>query len=346
MKRLALLALTAALLLPACGGGIPNPGPTPTPVPTSTPLPKLWPGPTLFIAQSHQYPFIVKGKPQVDTAELDTIAQGGFGGVRLGLIADPRFTPRSPDGKTWNFAGVDALYSAVLARGMLPLYILADPAHPSDVATLTEFAKEAAPRYPAALVELGNEPDGATWPVGTTPAVYWSWERDTLAAWKAAQPNAHITTGGTSGVDIAWNASLIAAIEADKKATGFDGFALLSAFGVHPYGEYIVQPPGVVGGNLGDDLTTLKGMLPANISVDLTEFGLPPWTPGDVTLWLGAAQTIGTPVFGVYEIRDNGQPFGLLNADLSHKVTGNPPNQGDPYAAAQAFLTPASPPPH
>jgi hypothetical protein len=328
MRTLALVALLAG-----CNGVVPQPGPTPSP----TAFPRLWSGATLYATQSHQFPFIVKGKPQIDSAELDAIAAAGFTAVRLTVV--PAWTPRNRD-QTFNFTGVDALYAACIARSLRPLFMAADPATASDVATMTEYLREAAPRYPSAYLELGNEPDTPSqWHDGPiTPAQYWADVKPWLQAWRSGEPKGSVATGATSGMNLPWQKALVAAIVADLQATGYDGFADLAAFGAHPYGEWLIQPPGVVGGGFGDDMVALqKVVAPYGLTVWLTEYGLPNAQPSDVNAWLGAAQTMGVPLFSWYEIRDNAAPYGLLKGDLSHKSP-------DPYAAAQAFLVPTPKP--
>ena len=318
--RLALLALT--VLLAACNGGQPPP-------PPPTPLPHLWPGPTSFGAQSHDWPAIQNGKPVVDTAEMNAVAAGGFTVERVTLI--PWETPTNPDG-TWNFAAVDALYSDLLHRNLTPLFMPASPRSAADMGEITAYLVVAAGRYPKAMLELGNEPDSpvewaAFYPPNRanpiTPAEYWGYAEQWAKAWASSQPSAQIATAGTSGVDLTWQQGLVAAGAANS--------GLISAFGVHPYAENIVEPPGVTGNNLGDDLTSLKAMLPANVSVWLTEYGEPNPPPADVTAWLTAAKALGVPVFSWYELKDGEGPYGLLNADLSRKAP-------DPYKAAQQFL--------
>ena len=237
----------------------------------------------------------------------------------------------NPDG-TWNFAAVDALYSDLLHRNLTPLFMPASPRSAADMGEITAYLVVAAGRYPKAMLELGNEPDSpvewaAFYPPNRanpiTPAEYWGYAEQWAKAWASSQPSAQIATAGTSGVDLTWQQGLVAAGAANS--------GLISAFGVHPYAENIVEPPGVTGNNLGDDLTSLKAMLPANVSVWLTEYGEPNPPPADVTAWLTAAKALGVPVFSWYELRDGEGPYGLLNADLSRKAP-------DPYKAAQQFL--------
>jgi len=284
------------------------------------------PAHTEYGAQSHVWPRIVDGKAAVDTAELDAIAAAGFTIARVSMV--PWWQRKRPDG-SWNFLAWDALYKDLLDRGVTPLFMLANPRTPADVATIAAYCAAAAPRYPKALVELGNEPDSPSqWPAfyppartqALTPAEYWSYAKQWAQAWRSAQPGTLLATAGTSGVDLAWQRGLVAA--------GAASSGLVAAFGVHPYGEHI--GPGN-GPTFGEHMETLGRMLPQEVDIWVTEYGELNATPATVAAWLRAAADSAIPVFSWYELRDDPQPYGLLRADLSHKSP-------DPYAAAQAFL--------
>jgi hypothetical protein len=275
--------------------------------------------------QSHQWAEVPS---DVDTAELDAIQVGGFKSVRLTLI--PWETPTNPDG-SWNFAGVDALYAAVVQRGLTPIFMLANPRSEADDDQLTNYAFYAGARYPMAMVELGNEPNTSPapgWYKPVTAAQYWATVEPWAEAWRMSNPAALIATGGTSGISLSWQQALVTAGAADS--------GLISAFAVHPYGS-IPFGQDCTGCDLYANLAAVKAILPSTVSIWLTEWGEPNPVPADVANWLTACADIGCPVFSYYEIRDNkayGQPqdFGLLNADLSRKAP-------DAYAAAQSFLT-------
>jgi hypothetical protein len=282
--------------------------------------------PTVYGVQSHQWPRIVDGLPVIDAAELDAARGAGFTVMRVSMV--PWWQRKKPDG-TWNFLAWDALYRALLERGITPLFMLANPRKPADVDTITAYCAAAAPRYPKAWLELGNEPDSPhQWPgfypparsAALTPEEYWSYARAWAAAWRAAQPGAKIATAGTSGIDLGWQRRLIAA--------GAASGAPVAAFGIHPYGERLA---GEGGGSFRSDVAALQAMLPATVRVWVTEYGDPGVSPAQVTAWLGAAKDAGVAVFSWYELRDDPEPYGLLRADLSHKTP-------DPYSAAKAFL--------
>jgi hypothetical protein len=301
---------------------------TPAPQPA-----RLWPGPTLIGVQAHARRLGVPYFTRIAKAHVDV--------VRLPLV--PWWAQTKSGERSWT--DLDAIYAWLGAHSVAPLFVLQNPRTPDDVPTMVEFAKQAAQRYPRALLELGNEPDNpGQWPgfypphasKPLDPAGYWAIERQFARAWRAGNPRARIATGGTSGMDFGWQKKLIAAIAAD----GAFGDGTINAIAVHPYEEPL---PGkrVRRGGLAPDLATLKALLPDGIEVWLTEYGLVDPQPRDVDGWFAAVDALGVPVFSWYEIQDDvlsGRTyrFGLVNLDGTPKPA---------YDAARTYLTARTPAP-
>ncbi|MBV9646607.1 MAG: hypothetical protein JO043_04000 [Candidatus Eremiobacteraeota bacterium] len=297
----------------------------PHPDASLTPVGRLWPGPTLFGAQTHIR------RPNVPY--LQRIAAAGFDAVRVSLT--PWWAQSRHGG--WMWTNYDAIYTWLIRHKMTPLFMLENPRSTDDLPAMEYFAERAAIRYPLALLELGNEPDSAAqWPgfyppharSAVTPEAYWAIVKRFALAWRKGNPHAIIGTAGTSGIDFPWQRGLIAAIEKDGAFR--DG--TIKAIGVHAYGEpfpYAGQRGGIVA-----DLAELKTMLPRDVLVWVTEYGLPDPRPEDVHAWFDVMQRLGVPLFCWYEAQDDvldgkTQPYGLIRLDGSPKPA---------YGAAKAFL--------
>lgn len=329
------LALAALLAFAGCSGAVP-----PTPTPTMPPL--LWVAGTAFGTQTHQYDLFKHGEQTPDTAELDAIHAAGFSVVRF--TVNPEAYLQNGQG-VWDLSPLSAFYADALARQIIPLFTLGSKTLPGPaVDEMTAFIKQAAPLYPDAVIELGNEPD--QW--GITAAQYWAEVQPWAQAWAAANPAAPIGTGGTSGIDLAWQKGLL-------DAGAFSPGTPLTALAIHPYGlcpytgAYCTQP-GVSGDDLYANLSALKAMLPADTLVWLTEISENNPDGAFVSDWLDAVRAIQPSLFVYYDIRDscqygacppqgNGtlQTTGLLNANMTHK---NP----DVYYTAQSILNPPATP--
>ena len=139
-RRLKPAAALAAALIAAA---------TPAPQPT-----QLWPGPTLIGVQAHAR--------RLGVAYFTRIAKAHFE-RRAPAAASRGGRKRTAASGSWT--DLDAIYAWLGAHGSAPLFVLQNPRTPDDVPSMVEFAKQAAQRYPRALLELGNEPDNpGQWP--------------------------------------------------------------------------------------------------------------------------------------------------------------------------------------
>jgi len=120
----------------------------------------------------------------------------------------------------------------------------------------TYVAAEATRRcgsVPHLIFELYNEPDAANSQATLTAAMYIAMVQATAPAIRAACPSATIITGGTSGLDLAWDASVAVL------ATIVDGY------GVHPYGQG--------DGTMRSAITAVQNAFGTTRPVYFTEFG-------------------------------------------------------------------------
>jgi hypothetical protein len=88
------------------------------------------------------------------------------------------------------------------------------------------------------------------------------------------------------------------------------------------------------------DLASLKAMLPSNVLVWVTEYGLVDPQPQDVQAWFETMSALRVPLFSWYEAQDDvldgqTQRYGLVGLDGTPKAA---------YFAAQAFLRGAAVP--
>ncbi len=77
---------------------------------------------------------------------------------------------------------------------------------------------------PHLIFELYNEPDTTNQQASITPATYIALVQATAPAIRGACSSATVITGGTSGLDLAWDASIASLA------------SLVDGFGLHPYG--------------------------------------------------------------------------------------------------------------
>jgi hypothetical protein len=167
-----------------------------------------------------------------DDVALDRAREVGFTFVRMDLLwADVERSGR------YNFGGYDALLAALDARGMGALWIL-DYGHPDhggqtphtaqDVAAFSRFAAAAAAHFRGRKVqyEIWNEPNlPQFWKPAPNAAEYSALLHATVAAMRAADPAAVISSGGVSRFDGKFLSEMI-----DLELT-----RQLNAIAIHPY---------------------------------------------------------------------------------------------------------------
>jgi hypothetical protein len=131
----------------------------------------------------------------------------------------------------------DALFAAAIAGSLSVIEItpyvhtngtFAQQLAYTPAAYATYVAAEAKRRcgsVPHLIFEIYNEPDVANSQATLTAAMYIVMVQATVPAIRKACPSATIITGGTSGVDLAWDASVSVLAP------------LVDGYGVHPYGQ-------------------------------------------------------------------------------------------------------------
>ena len=125
---------------------------------------------------------------------------------------------------------------------------------------------------PSLIFELYNEPDTANDQATLTPAMYVALVEATAPAIRKACPSATIISGGTSGLDLAWDTSVAVL------APYVDGF------GVHPYG--------LADGAMLSAITAVQTAFGTAKPVYFTEFG------PDLAAYANASG--GSPVWNTY----------------------------------------------
>jgi hypothetical protein len=145
-------------------------------------------------------------------AAADLAAGAGANATRL--TVDWRWAEPAPG--DLRLASYDAIYDALVARGITPVLIplfapswaldgacnqwAADcrfPPAPAHVDEYAEFAAHLARRYPRAAIEVWNEPNQTYfWRPGPDPARYAGLLKATYAAVKAASPSTTVVSGG------------------------------------------------------------------------------------------------------------------------------------------------------
>jgi hypothetical protein len=159
----------------------------------------------------------------------------------------------------------DALFAAAVADGLSVMEItpyihtngtFAQQLPYSPAAYAAYVGAEAARRcgsVRALIFEIYNEPDTTNSQAVVTPATYIAMVEATAPAVRAACPSATIITGGTSGLDLAWDASVAVV------APFVDGF------GLHPYG--------LADGEMRSAVTAVQQAFGVAKPVYFTEFG-------------------------------------------------------------------------
>jgi len=167
-----------------------------------------------------------------DDIALDRAREAGFSFVRMDLLwADVERNGR------YRFDGYDALLAALDARGMGALWIV-DYGHPDhggdtphtaqDVAAFSRFAAAAATHFRGRKVqyEIWNEPNMPQfWKPAPDAAAYSALLRAAVAAMRAADPTAGISSGGVSRFDGKFLSEMIDSELARQ----------LNAIAIHPY---------------------------------------------------------------------------------------------------------------
>jgi hypothetical protein len=267
---------------------------------------------------------------------LDLARDAGFTVVRLDLLwVHSELTPG-----VYNFQEFDGFVDSLAARGMR-LHLILDYTNPlyPDV-TDPNFSTVTIPAF-AALArataqhfagknlsyEIWNEPNSATfWPPQAGASLFADLCDAAIKAVHAGDPNALVTTGGTSGIDVDFIKALI--------ANG--GVASADAIGVHPY-----RKGG--GESIGHDLVLLQNIVSSAMSLAPaiwdTEWGYSSAWEGDghgarertrqallVTRELLSAWAIGFPLIVYYDLNDGGSDatnsddnFGLITTDNADK---------------------------
>jgi hypothetical protein len=159
----------------------------------------------------------------------------------------------------------DALFATATADGLAVMEItpyihtngtFAQQLAYTPAAYAAYMAAEAAKRcgsVPALIFELYNEPDAANSQALIGAATYISLVEATAPAIRKACPGATVITGGTSGLDLSWDASVAVL------ATYVDGY------GVHPYG--------LADGAMRSAVTAVQQAFGVTKPVWFTEFG-------------------------------------------------------------------------
>jgi hypothetical protein len=270
-----------------------------------------------------------------DERGLDLASEAGFKFVRVDLLwAELEKQDR------YDFTPFDNLMRSLEARDMGVLWLLAyghpehggrSPQSTDDLAAYGRYAAAAVSHFRGHNVrfEVWNEPNGKQFL--ENPATYPDLLRAALDAIRLQDPNAAVSTGGTSGFDFPF-LNLMLESDSAKKA---------NAIGVHPYRDSGPE-------TLAADLLLLRGLIQrtAGLSTPVwdtewgySSYGLSRRDSGDGDGHSDVAQTrqavlvarecltvwiLGLPLAVVYDLRDDGsdpfkreQNFGLLNQDNS-----------------------------
>jgi polysaccharide biosynthesis protein PslG len=224
-----LLALLAAVFLPALSGQAG--GPACPKAPDKAPLvPPLIPerlGVNIHFADSRGH-----------ERDIDLLAQLGVRWIRMDLA----WAGVERERGRYNLDGYLRLTDALAAKGIRCLYILdygnplyeggLPPKTPEGIAAFARFAGAAAEQLKGRRVmyELWNEPNlGHFWKPAPDPAAYMVLMRPTVAAVRAADPDAAIVGPATSTIDLPF---LETVFQAGFKAGFLD---LVDGVTVHPY---------------------------------------------------------------------------------------------------------------
>ena len=141
--------------------------------------------------------------------DLDGIASGGFGWVRMDFV----WSAIEQTKGHYDFAAYDTLLDGLTARHIRPLFILdygndlyqtGSPRSPEARAAFARFAAAAVSHYRGKpiLWEIWNEPNIGFWKPTPSPAEYGALALETARAIKAADPNATVLAPGSSGIPL------------------------------------------------------------------------------------------------------------------------------------------------
>jgi hypothetical protein len=159
----------------------------------------------------------------------------------------------------------DALFAAAIANHLSVMEItpylhtngtFAQQVPYTPAAYATYVAAEAAKRcatVPALIFEIYNEPDTSNQQASLDPPTYIAMVQATVPAIRKACPSATIITGGTSGLDLSWDAAIASLAP------------LVDGFGLHPYG--------IADAGMRPAITAVQQAFGASKPVYLTEFG-------------------------------------------------------------------------
>jgi hypothetical protein len=258
---------------------------------------------------------------------LDLAKDAGFSFVRADL---PWAKLEKQD--RYDFTPFDGLMHSLEARGMGVLWVLAyghsahggqSPQSVEDIAAYARYAAVAVSHFHGrnARFEIWNEPNSKRFL--PNPSVYPGLLRAALDAIRRQDPDAAVSTGGTSGIDFPFLAPLLQSGAAQKA----------SAIAIHPYRDAGPE-------TLPADLSLLRNLVQHAAAPDIpvwdTEWGYSSYGSDShvaqkrqavltarqaLTVW-----ALGLPVTVLYDLSDDGadpsnreQNFGLLYQDNRNK---------------------------
>jgi hypothetical protein len=262
-----------------------------------------------------------------DDRALDLAKEAGFSFVRADLL----WAKLEKQGG-YDFSPFDALMHSLEVRGMGVLWVLAyghpnyggrSPQSAEDIAAYTRYVAATVSHFRGrnARFEIWNEPNNPQFL--PNPSIYPSLLRATLDAIHRQNPDAAVSTGGTSGIDLPFLAPLLQS-GAAQKAT---------ATAIHPYRDAGPE-------TLAADLSLLRNLVQHAVTPAIpiwdTEWGYSAYGGnGEVAQTRQAVLTarqiltvwaLGLPVAVLYDLRDDGgdpssreQNFGLLHQDNRDK---------------------------
>ncbi|HEY1947847.1 MAG TPA: cellulase family glycosylhydrolase [Bryobacteraceae bacterium] len=262
-----------------------------------------------------------------DDRALDLAKDAGFSFVRADLL----WAKLEKQGR-YDFTPFDGLMDSLEARGMGVLWMLAyghsahggpSPQSMEDIAAYARYAAAAVSHFHGRNVrfEIWNEPNNKRFL--PNPSVYPGLLRAALDAIRGQDPDAAISTGGTSGIDFPFLAPLLHSGAAQKA----------SAIAIHPYRDAGPE-------TLPADLSLLRNLVQHTAAPDIpvwdTEWGYSSYGRDSsvaqkrqavltarqaLTVW-----ALGLPVAVLYDLSDDGadpsnreQNFGLLHQDNRDK---------------------------
>jgi hypothetical protein len=262
-----------------------------------------------------------------DDRALDLAQDAGFSFVRTDLT-----WAKLEKQEGYDFSPFDVLLHSLEARGMGVLWVLAygHPAHggPSpqsaqDIAAYARYVAAAVSHFRGrnARFEIWNEPNNQQYL--PNPSIYPSLLRSALETIRRQNPDAAVTTGGTSAIDLPFLAPLLQSGAAQNA----------NAIAVHPYRDAGPE-------TMPADLSLLRNLIQHTAAPETpiwaTEWGYSSYgSNGNVAQQRQAVLTarqiltvwaLGLPVAVLYDLRDDGrdpssreQNFGLLYQDNRDK---------------------------